>query len=96
MATRQNQPPLIDWSQERAEPYSEANYFDSLRMLRLSRLRASAELAPSPTTFQAWDRVHRLVTRRALVPTGKGTGRLRPGRARSPSSSHRSGSADTE
>src|SRR5438034_3502149 len=34
--------------------------------------------------LQAWDRVHRLVTRLALVPTGEAAGRQRPGRARSP------------
>src|SRR6266545_3806788 len=36
---------------------------------------------------------HRLVTRRALVPTGEGAGRQRPGRARSPFLLHGCGQA---
>ena len=39
---------------------------------------------PRQPPLQARDWVHRLVTRRALVPTGEGAGRQRPGRARSP------------
>ena len=39
---------------------------------------------PRQPPLQARDWVHRLVTRRASVPTGEGAGRQRPGRARSP------------